>query len=170
MQAHDVLHEAIGRIPPLVRRTAEGLDGDELAHRPTPHANSVAWLLWHLSRVQDAHVAEILGEDQVWVGGTWPGAFGLPADPRDTGYGHSPEQVAGVRPSGPEPIIGYHDAVSARTLAYLSSHAEGDLDRIVDRSYDPPVSVGVRLTSVVADSLQHVGQAAYLRGLIRHPG
>ena len=164
--ASDLLHDAIGRLPALVQRTAAGLGPDELAHRPTPRANSIAWLLWHLTRVQDHHVAEILGEDQVWAAGEWPDAFGLPADPTDTGYGHTPEQVAAVRVDGPEPLVGYHRAVTDRTIAYLSSRAEGDLDRIIDRSYDPPVSVGVRLTSVVGDSLQHVGQAAYVRGLL----
>lgn len=166
MQAPEVLADAYGRIRGAVHHSVEGLDRDQLGFRPDEAANSIAWLVWHLTRIQDDHVAEIAGHEQAWTADGWYEAFELPF-PRDaTGFGHSTEEAAAVRPDGPEVLSGYHDAVADRTLAYLTGIGDDELDRIVDRSYDPPVSVGTRLVSVVGDDLQHVGQARYVRGLV----
>jgi len=116
--------------------------------------------------VQDHHVAELLGTDQLWVRDDWPALFGLHADPSNIGYGHSAEDVTTVRPQGPAALLDYLDAVQGRTCIMLATLAPADLDRIVDRRWDPPVTLGVRLVSVADDSLQHAGQAAYLRGLL----
>lgn len=165
MQISGVLTDAFERIRDNVHRAAEGLGTADLAFRPDAHANSIAWLIWHLTRIQDDHVAELAGRRQTWEDGRWAGQLGLPADPADTGYGHSSEQVAAVRPSGAGPLLGYHDAVSATTVEYLRNVNADELDRVIDRSYDPPVTVGVRLVSVINDNLQHVGQARYVRGM-----
>jgi uncharacterized damage-inducible protein DinB len=170
VQATDVLQDAIGRIRTLVRSAAKDLGATALAHRPAPEANSIAWLLWHLTRVQDSHLAQIIGGDQLWVSGPWATDLDRAADPSDTGYGHTSDEVATVRPRRPETLVAYHEAVAERTLTWLASASEADLERIIDRSYDPPVSVGVRVTSVVSDNLQHVGQAHYLRGILQKSG
>ncbi|MGB2572123.1 mycothiol transferase [Micromonospora citrea] len=115
---------------------------------------------------QDHHVADLIGEDQIWVSGDWAGRFGLTADPDDTGYGHTPRQVAAVRPESAQALVDYHLAVAARTRTFLTALTPADLDRVVDEAWDPPVTLGVRLVSVVEDDLQHVGQAAYVRGLL----
>jgi Protein of unknown function (DUF664) len=166
MQVNELLTEAFGRLPDLVRAAVDGLTAEQLCQAPAPGANTVGWLVWHLTRVQDHHVAELLDRDQVWTSGDWPGQFGLDADPADTGYGHGPERVARVRPAGPEVLIDYYAAVSARTDELLRGLTPDDLDRIVDRRWDPPVTLGIRLVSVLDDDTQHVGQAAYLRGLL----
>lgn len=166
MDVSELLQELYGRIPPLVEKAVEDLDAATLAGAPAPGANTIAWLCWHLTRVQDHHVAELLGEDQLWASGPWAERMGLAADPDDTGYGHEPEQVAAVRPDRPEVLVEYHRAVAARTEAYLRTLGPDDLDRVVDDSWDPPVTLGVRLVSVADDSLQHAGQAAYARGLV----
>jgi hypothetical protein len=166
MQLPDVLIELFDRIPPLVREVADGLDADDLQWRPAPHCNSIGWLLWHLIRVQDHHVSELLEEQQVWSTGDWSSRFGLAPDPRNTGYGHSTADVDTVRPDGPEALTAYCDAVSSRTRELLRGLNETDLDRVVDRRWDPPVTMGVRLVSVAEDDLQHGGQAAYVRGLL----
>lgn len=170
MQAKDVLTDAYGRILGLVKRIAGGLDAEALGYRPDVGANSIAWLLWHLTRVQDDHVSEISGREQAWVVEGWAGRFGMPADPANTGYGHSSEDVQAIRPKNPDVLVGYHEAVFARTLEYLETVDATELDRIVDRSWDPPVSVGVRLVSVIGDSYQHAGQAAYIAGMIERRG
>ena len=161
-----LLLELYGRIPPLARHAVEGLPLDRLTEPPSPGANSIAWLVWHLARVQDDHVSEVLDADQLWITGDWAGRFGLEADPSNTGYGHSPEEVASVRPERPEVLLEYLDAVDRRTRTMLEGLVPGDLDRIVDRRWDPPVTLGVRLVSIADDSLQHAGQAAYVRGLL----
>jgi uncharacterized damage-inducible protein DinB len=162
----DLLIEAYGRVPDLVRAAVDGLTPEQLRWAPAPGANSVGWLVWHLTRIQDDHVAELLGEEQLWASGQWAGQFGLDADPSDTGYGHSAAQVAAVRPASARVLLDYFDAVAARTRKFLRGLTPDDLDRIVDERWDPPVTLGVRLVSVVDDDVQHAGQAAYVRGLL----
>lgn len=86
-----------------------------------------------------------------------------------TGYGQSADDVAAVRVEAGL-LAGYYDAVHERTLGYLSGLTDAELDRIVDESWDPPVTLGVRLASVLSDDLQHAGQASYVRGLARRAG
>ncbi len=158
--------ELYGRIPPLARDAVEGLTPAQLTEAPRPGANTIAWLIWHLARVQDHHVAELLDGAQLWATGDWAGHFGLEADPANTGYGHTASEVATVRPDAGQVLLDYLDAVSERSRRLLEGVTPADLDRVVDRRWDPPVTLGVRLVSVADDCLQHVGQAAYLRGLL----
>jgi uncharacterized damage-inducible protein DinB len=167
MDVASLLLELYGRIPPLARDIVEGVDLDRLTQPPSPDANSMAWLVWHMTRVQDHHVAELLGTDQIWIEVDWARRFGLESDATNTGYGHSPDEVAAVQPDGPEVLLEYLDAVDRRTRSMLKDLTPPDLDRVVDRRWDPPVTLGVRLVSIADDSLQHLGQAAYVRGMLR---
>lgn len=166
MHTGDTFVELFGRLPDLVEGAVADLDADQLATAPAPGANTVGWLVWHLARVQDSHVADLVEEDQIWVAGGWAARIGLGPDPADTGYGHDEVAVAGVRPDGPEALTGYYGAVHDRTVAYVRGLSADDLDRVVDEGWDPPVTLGVRLVSVAEDDLQHAGQAAYARGLL----
>ena len=167
MDVAAVFLELYGRVPPLVRSAVEGLDVDALTARPSDGANPIGWLVWHLTRVADSHIAELIeGEDQLWVTGDWAARFCLQPDPSNHGYGHTPAQVAAVRPESADALVEYFDAVDARTRRFLAGLSPDDLDGIVDRRWDPPVTLGVRLVSVADDCLQHVGQAAYVRGLL----
>src|SRR5437016_8136871 len=143
-----LLVELYGRIPPLARSVTDGVDLAMLTESPSPGANPIAWLVWHAARVQDHHVAEILDSDQVWIGKDWAGRFGLGPDPSNTGYGHSARDVAAVRPEHCAVLIDYLDAVDSRTRTMLESLTPAALDRIVDRRWDPPVTLGVRLISI----------------------
>jgi hypothetical protein len=162
----DLLLELYGRIPPLAQTAVEGVDLDKLTESPAPGTNSIAWLVWHLARVQDSHIAELVEADQVWVGDGWAGRFGLDPDPANTGYAHTAREVAAVRPESPDVLLDYLDAVTARTNPFIQGLTPGDLDRIVDRYWNPPVTLGVRLVSIADDCQQHAGQAAYVRGLL----
>ena len=166
MQSKDVLIEGFGRLPELVRAAVEGLSPEQLRHRPAEGANTIAWLVWHLARIQDSHVAEVIGDEQVYITGDWARRFGLKADPSDIGYGYSPDQVGAVRPESWQALVDYYGAVHERTIGYLGGLSDDDLDRVVDENWDPPVTLGVRLVSVWNDDMQHVGQAAYVRGLL----
>jgi uncharacterized damage-inducible protein DinB len=166
MDTSALLIEAYERIRELVGVASEGLDTVGLTYRPEPGANSIAWLVWHLSRVQDDHLSEIAGTDQVWADSCWAERTGINRGVTETGFGDDPEDVAEVVPRSAEALVAYHVAVMDRTVEYLAGADQSELDRIIDRSYDPPVSVGVRLVSVISDSLQHAGQARYLRGII----
>ncbi|WP_146075742.1 DUF664 domain-containing protein [Streptomyces sp. Ru62] len=166
MHAKDILIDGYGRIQEEVHAALDGLGPDELHHRPAAGANSIAWLVWHLTRVQDDHVADAFDLDQVWLAQGWEKRFGLDLPQHDIGYGHTPAKVAKVRVESADLLTGYYDAVHEQTLGCLRGLAAKDLERIVDERWDPPVSLGVRLVSVLSDDLQHVGQAAYLRGLL----
>jgi hypothetical protein len=161
-----VLLELYGRIPPLAHAAVRGLDPTSLFAAPGPDANSIGWLVWHTARVQDHHVAELLDADQLWVTGDWPARFALTADPQNTGYSHTTAEVRAVVPRSADDLLAYLESVQARTTSWLSGLGGEDLDRIVDRRWDPPVTLGVRLVSVADDGLQHLGQAAYARGIL----
>jgi len=165
MGSTELLADAFERVRDGIHPAVNGLTAEQLAFRPDTESNSIAWLAWHLTRVQDDHVAHLAGTDQRWLDGGWAERFALPLDPSDTGYGHDPTQVELVV-AGARDLLDYFEEVHTATLAYLATIGEDDLDRVIDTRWDPPVTVQVRLVSVVADDLQHVGQAAYLRGLI----
>lgn len=166
MDSMDMLAESFGRIRELVHEVVNDLGPRQLTFRVDDRANTIAWLVWHLSRVQDDHIADAANRDQVWFGQGWCDRFELPFDPSATGFGSSSADVAAVRVHSPSLLTGYLDAVHAETLAFLEQIDEADLDRVIDDSWDPPVTLGVRLVSVVSDDLQHVGQAAFIRGVM----
>ncbi len=166
MQPRDLLTDGFGRISESLRAAVRGLSPDQLSTRIAPQANPIGWLAWHLLRVQDDHVADVAGREQVWLAEGWAERFGLDLDPRATGYGQTTEEVGRVRVPSVDLLLGYADAVHARTVEFLQGVDPEDLDRVVDDAWDPPVTLGVRLVSVLSDDLQHVGQAAYLRGLL----
>jgi hypothetical protein len=154
-------------VPPLAKEAVVGLDVARLCEPPAPGANTIAWLVWHTARVQDHHISELLDSEQLWVTSGWAKRFGLEPDPDNTGYGHTPDEVVAVRPESPQALLDYLDATHQRATGFVGTVDAAALDRIVDRRWDPPVTLGVRLVSVADDSLQHVGQAAYVRGLFR---
>ncbi|HEY3534825.1 MAG TPA: DUF664 domain-containing protein [Pedococcus sp.] len=166
MTLGELLVDAFTRIREGAAAAVDGLTPEQLAQRPSTNANSIAWLVWHLTRIQDDHVAEVAGLEQVWTGAGWHDRLGLPFAPDDTGYGHSSEQVAEVAGVTGEQLMGYLDAVHAQTVGYVQGLTADDLGRVVDRRWEPPVTLGVRLVSVVNDDQQHVGQAAFVRGLV----
>ena len=157
-----ILADAFGRVRELVIDITDGLTDDIAGYRPDREANSIAWLIWHLSRIQDDHMADLAQVEQVWP--AWRERFGLPFGQWATGYGQGPEEVAAVRVSS-DLLNGYHQAVHELTLRYVDGITSAELDRIVDTRWDPPVTAAVRLVSVIGDTTQHVGQAAYVRGL-----
>jgi len=165
---HDtgVLRDAFERIRDAVHPAANGLTLEELAYRPDPESNSIAWLIWHLTRIQDDHVADLHGVPQVWLTQGWAERFALPLPVSDTGYGHDADAVASVTADATS-LLGYFEDVHEATVAYLGTISDRDLDRVVDRRWDPPVTLGIRLVSVIADDLQHVGQASYIRGIVQ---
>jgi hypothetical protein len=162
--AKKILVDAFERVRGLVVDLTDGLTEDIATYRPDPGANSIAWLIWHATRVQDDHVADLAQVEQVWP--QWRERFGLPFGKWATGYGQGPEEVAAVHVSG-ELLGQYHRAVHEFTLRYIEDLTAEELDRVVDTRWNPPVTAAVRLVSVIGDTLQHLGQAAYVRGLAK---
>ncbi|HEU5427659.1 MAG TPA: DUF664 domain-containing protein [Actinocrinis sp.] len=166
MNGAELIVDAFGRVREVVHHAADGLTAQQLAERLDPDANSVAWLLWHLTRVQDDHVADALGVEQVWTAQGWEQRLNLPFKTEASGYGHSSVEVGSVRVESAQLLTGYYDAVYEQTIECVRGLGDADFDRIVDESWDPPVTLGVRLVSVICDTLQHAGQAAFIRGIL----
>ncbi|RNL79769.1 mycothiol transferase [Nocardioides marmorisolisilvae] len=165
MDVGEVYLEALGRVTEQVPQIVDGLGIDDLAWRPDPGANSIAWLLWHLTRVADEYSAVYAGTEARWVAGGWYDRFGLPFGPEAHGYGQTAEEVAQVRVAG-DLLAGYYAEVEPVLTGYLGTLGPAALDEVVDADYDPPVTLGVRMVSIVDDMVQHVAQAAYLRGIL----
>lgn len=164
----ELLLDGFGRIRGMVHSVLDGLSQADAEFRIDGTANSIAWLIWHLTRVQDDHVAEAGGLEQVWMSG-WADRFALPLEPADHGYGHSSDQVGAVR-APCELLADYHEATYEQTVSFVKGLTEADLATIVDRRWDPPVTMAVRLVSVLSDDLAHAGQAAYVRGILERRG
>ncbi|HEY4465812.1 MAG TPA: DUF664 domain-containing protein [Streptosporangiaceae bacterium] len=162
----DLLIDEFGRIREVVHDAVDGLTPDELAFRIDDQTNSIAWLTWHLSRIIDDHISEVAGSEQIWVAKGYMDKFGLPFGPRETGYGHGSGEVAAVQVKSGELLTAYHDAVYEMALRYVRKLTDEDLPRVVDDSWDPPVTLAVRLVSVISDGLQHAGQAFFVRGIV----
>ncbi|UQS24217.1 DinB family protein [Amycolatopsis thermalba] len=165
MTVADLVIDGFDRVQEVVHEAVDGLTEDQLAQRLDEGANSIAWLVWHLTRVQDDHIADLAGTPQVWTEEGWHERFGLPFGPGATGYGHRSKDVAAVRAEA-KLLAGYHDAVHDSTVSWLGGLRESQLDQVVDEAWDPPVTLGVRLVSILSDDLQHAGQAAFIRGIL----
>jgi hypothetical protein len=161
----ELLRDAFTRLIEHVDELTDGLTDDQADYRPAPDANSIAWLIWHSARQHDAQLSHIAGTEQVWTRDGWADRFGLDL-PRDAhGYGHTPEEVGKVRASA-DLLAGYYHAVHKVTLEYIASVTAEELSRVVDTNWNPPVTASVRLVSIIDDSAQHLGQAAYVRGIV----
>lgn len=163
--AIDLLRDAFGRVHENVHAVLDDSTPEQLAFRADARANSAAWLVWHLIRVQDDHLAPLAGREQVWTSQGFHERSGLPFAPEETGYGQEPSEVAALAAVPAALLASYLDAVHEQTLAYLGTLGDDDLARVVDDSWDPPVTLAVRLVSVVDDDTQHAGQAAFATGL-----
>lgn len=163
MRATDLALDAFGRVHELIPAVLADLTPEDLLWQPDPGSNSIGWLVWHLLRVEDDHLAALDGRDQVWADG-WKERFDLPYPAKAIGYGMSPAQVAAFSVTGPELLVEYADAVWQQTRHILGGLTDDDFERVVDTSWDPPVTLGVRLVSVINDTGQHIGQVGYLRG------
>jgi hypothetical protein len=168
MTSAELLVDGFGRIRETVADVLSGLTPDQLAYRIDPDANPISWLVWHLTRVQDDHVAKAFGAAQVWSSASWAKRFGLPEATMETGYGHTTTQVAavGAATAAASLLAGYHEETYAQTARLVGAVTDADLDRVVDTRWAPPVTLGVRLVSILKDDMMHVGQATYAHGIV----
>lgn len=166
MEWNDLLSDGYGRVSEMLERVLKGLAQDDLDWQPRPDCNSIGWLTWHLTRQQDAQIAALMGEEQLWVKEGWHARFNRPPDAGDIGFGHSPEQVAAFESPDIDTLLSYHRAVLERSKQYFLTLTKTDLDKELDEPWFQPVpTVGVRLISIMDDAMIHAGQAAYVRGL-----
>ena len=171
MEWQGLIIDGYGRIWQVLEEVLDGLTQDDLNQQPRPDCNSMGWLTWHLTRVQDDHIASLMGKEQLWTSEGWHARFNRAPEPKDIGFGHSSEDVAAFQSPDVKTLLGYHRAVLERTKGYIATLSLSDLDRELNEPwYQPLPTVGVRLISIMSDSLQHAGQIAYLRGLLKGKG
>jgi len=171
MQWQQLIIDGYERVLQVLEEALDGLAQDDLDRQPNPDCNSMGWLTWHLTRVQDDHIADLMGEEQLWVSGGWHARFNRPSHTKDIGFGHGPDDVAAFKSPDIKTLLEYHRAVLERSKCYISTLSATDLDRELDEPWFQPLpTVGVRLVSVMSDDLQHAGQVAYLRGLLKGRG
>lgn len=165
MDALDILRDAATRPIDSLRSIADRITPANLNRHPAGHDNSIAWLLWHTGRELDVQLAHLTGDDEVWRAQGFRDRSGLGASGDPVGYGHSPEEARAIAVDDAAVLIDYVAACTDALLAYLDTLSEADLDDVVDRHWDPPVTRGVRLVSVIDDAAQHIAQAAYVVGM-----
>ena len=171
MEWQQLINDGYGRILQVLEKALDGLTRDDLNQQPHPDSNSMGWLTWHLTRGQDSQIARLIGEEQLWLKDGWHARFNRPADPKDTGHGHSSEEVAAFKSPEVKTLLEYHRAVLERSKRYISTLSAADLDKELNEPWFKPLpTVGVRLVSIMSDGLQHAGQVAYLRGLFKGIG
>ncbi|HEY7166615.1 MAG TPA: DinB family protein [Candidatus Binatia bacterium] len=170
MESAGLVLDALGRVREMVREALKDLSADELLAPPKPH---IAWLTWHIARVQDANFSGLIAKPQLWISGGWHARFRMPPDPKDYGSGHrqTPAQVDAFTVTDKGLLLGYHDAVFARTKEYLSTVTNADLNRVLNEpQYQPLPTLSIRLASVINCNTRHAGQIEYLRGLVKYGG
>ena len=172
MEWQQLIADIFTRISEELERVLDGLTVNEINRQPRPDCNSIGWLAWHLTRSQDRNMSEVAGEEQLWVSAKWHDRFNRAPDPAETGYGHSTEDAAAFYSPDSATLLEYHRAVLEQTKRYINSKLlESELERqAYSSTFDNTNTVGKRLLGVINDSLQHVGQAAYVRGLIKGKG
>ena len=171
MDAKDIVLDALERIRSSLHRTLDDLTLEEVHQQPQSDVNSIAWLAWHLTRVQDTSIAGLMGEEHLWVSHGWHAKFDMEPDSANDGFGHTPEQVSTFRVPSTETLLDFHDHVCERSKAYVARLEAEDFNRTLNEpQWQPLPTVGVRLVSVISDNLQHAGQAAYLRGMLQGKG
>lgn len=171
MEWYDLLTDSYNRLPEFLENVLKGLSRKDLDWQPSDDCNSIGWLVWHLTRQQDAQIASLMGEKQLWIKDGWYSKFDRAADPKDTGFGHTPEQVAAFRSPDQRALLDYLKVVVERSEQYFQSLSKEDLDRELEEPWFQPLpTVGVRLISILDDSVLHAGQAAYVRGLLQGKG
>lgn len=172
MKWQQLIAEIYNEISRELERALDGLTMDDLNQQPRPDCNSIGWLAWHLTRCQDVANADLIGEEQLWLKEKWHAMFGRAADPTDIGYGHSSEDALNFRAPDSITLLKYHRRVLEKTLHYINLElTENDLEREFQKPTFPGINTVRRMfVGVISDNLQHVGQIAYIRGLLKGKG
>lgn len=149
--------------PPVA---VKGLSPEALNAHPGGHPNSIAWLLCTPDDRWTWQLSALNGQPQVWEAQGFRERFNLGELGDTMGYGHTAEQARSIVVEDSVLLVEYLVATGEALAAYAQTLSEADLSEIIDRSWTPAVTRGVRLVSMIDDAAQHVGQAAYVAGIL----
>lgn len=169
MNAITILHNAATRPAEAAQGLRSSLSSEVLNAHLGGHDNSVAWLLWHTGREIDIQTADLAGTSEVWSRDGYAERTGIGAPGDGVGLGHTPGDAREICSDHGDALVDYVAAATDALLAYISTLTDADLDEVIDENWDPPVTRGVRLISIIDDAAQHVGQAAYAVGALSQP-
>jgi hypothetical protein len=164
----ELIVDAYERLPDLAEEALAGVRQTDLDWQPWSGTNPLGWTVWHLTRVQDGQVADLMEapDQDLWTRDGWHAKFKRPPDHDDSGYGHTAAEVKAFRSPSAKVQLEYLRAVTERTKRYLASLTPADLDRPLEPGPDPS-TVAIRIVSIVTDCHLHAGEASYIRGLIK---
>ena len=168
MEFQQLLQNIFERVSQSLEGALDGLTQEELNRLPNPDCNSIGWLTWHLTRAQDSAVSGFMEKEQIWITDKWYSKFNRNADSTDNGVGHSSEEVSNFQSPDAKTLLDYHHAVLKQTNEYVSKLSTDELGRETDWPRFP--TVGLLLAAQISETLQHVGQIAYLRGMLKGKG
>ena len=169
MSAGAISNAAYDRIGGVLERALSGLTPEQLSAQPAAEGNPIGWLAWHLARVHDSNFSSLLGEDEAWTADGWHRRFGMESNV-GTGVGTSLDQVRAFDPVGAETLLGYFGAARAKSRRYLDALAGDALERPSPVGIPRNETVAVSIARLTGDLIQHIGQIAYVRGLIDRHG
>jgi uncharacterized damage-inducible protein DinB len=168
MEFQQLLVGVFERVSQVLEEALDGLNQDDLSYLPQADCNSIGWLTWHLTRVQDSTISRLTGKEQLWIAEKWYSKFNRNADSTDNGVGHSSKDVSNFQSPDTETLLDYHHAVLKQTNEYVGKLSTNELGREIDWPRFP--TVGLLLAAQISETLQHVGQIAYLRGMLKGKG
>ena len=168
MKWQQLIVDIYSKLSQTLDKALDGITTDDLNQQPQPDSNSIGWIAWHLTRVQDRAIADFMAKEQLWIKDGWYSKFNRPPDPQDSGFRHTPEDLDAFESPNVQILLGYYHAVLERTKNYISNMSEDDLDNKLKHPVFP--TVRARLAAITNDNLQHAGQIAYLRGLLKGKG
>jgi uncharacterized damage-inducible protein DinB len=172
MKWQQLITDSFQRQGQELEKAVTGLSEDDLNRQPAPDNNSIGWLVWHVIRSLDRNLSPLMGEEQLWIKEKWHARFGREPDPGETGFGHTVEQAKSFKSPEAKVIMDYHQAIFSRFMAYVNGGLnEKDLAREV---IIPTLKITRTVEQIIVAELwhtaHHVGQAGYIRGLIKGHG
>ena len=143
----------------------DGLTEPELCWQVGLESNTIIWLVWHMARVEDNWINGVVGgNDTVWSSGGRSVKTGIDAE--DNGYGDTPDDVRALPAVAVADLMDYFEAVRSSGLSVIDGLDDDDLGKEFVRR-GRSVNLEWILGHVVVEESQHLGQIAYVRGMIR---
>jgi uncharacterized damage-inducible protein DinB len=173
MEFKDFILRCLHTSEDMILKAVDGLSREELARRPNDQSNSIGWTLWHLARLEDVLVVDLIEQKpQLWIANGWYKKFGRAEDRNDHGFRHTAQDVAAFQVPEPDVLVGYFKAVRGEVKSFLGTFSNDGLEQPAKRwgGGEGTVKAGNYLTALVDEALAHGGQIAYLRGLYRGMG
>ena len=130
-------------------------------------SNHITWLVWYMARVEDGWVSEACKTEQVWATSDWPEKLGLEDLGGSDGWGWGAEQVAAMVEISKDNLIGHYADVRAVTRTELDKMTDADMSAPWSHPKSSLTSIGAIFGHIIVEESQHLGQIAFIRGMLR---